>query len=341
MRVTPFPKNGLLDPDDKRELDAVDPNYRRLIEGAIADENKKILALDPRRATLARVVHPDRRNDQEANTKVRKFGNVLVFRQEKAREPLSEAYMSNSIRSIGLDERKLKFRGAEVALSPCHVNAMKVVLHLPFRVLAKWDKSFCPLEKTVAQLSTLIGLKYRMSHEDAKALLAEIGGVRFLVRKGSEFIVIPATAISKLDLASGVVRLKLNPELAPYLLDLERDFRKIHECLFKLPTSRAISLYLHLRTFIGTRRSRSVPLKDLRRILQVSNKLLWYDLHKGALDPVVQAVNKNTELVVSYDLERQGGRGQDRARITAVKFKVAERPNTKSKLTFKPLSAQG
>jgi hypothetical protein len=283
--------------------------YSAIEQELLMEANYRSLPAEVAREVALEIVTPT-----QATPKIR-----IGKPPEQRRTPQSFAVVSNSVQSI---------EGApSVTWNLCSVNAMRIVINLLFLVNAKKDKAFWTFRTTCYELSRSLGLHYDLSREQAEKLLKEVAGIVFTIQKTGVFAAMPVTAIAKLEKASGAITLKLNPELQPYLLDLD-DYRKLYPSMLKLRSSRTMLLYLLLRRFVGLRNPHhSVPLKDLQRIMQ--SAVPWKELRRSYLDPAIKDINQRTELAVSYKLKRPEGVYRKRGEVEALVFEVRERHSTK------------
>lgn len=236
------------------------------------------------------------------------------------------AVLANSVKTIGLEKFQLKLRGepTRASLTLCSINAMRIVLALLFRISANREEHFSVCLTSVSELTRLLGIDYRLSRKRVEELLTEVTGVRCITRRYGIFKVLPVMAFAEFDDETGAIRLKLSREMEPYLLGLERDFRKLGKCIFKLGTPRAVLLYLLFRSFVGLERKRHrVPIAELYRDMQIDKKTPWDMFRRKHLEPAIADINAVTELRVSRpEVERQGSTDRKRGEVTAVLFKV-------------------
>jgi Initiator Replication protein len=252
--------------------------------------------------------------------------------EEKTRQraPFPVAMLSNSIRSVGRtnEEVKPRFFKSEVSLSLCSANAMKVALLLPFHIRAfgdKADKRFRTITLSVPQLSAALGLNYRLTKARVEKLLEEVVCSAFSIRTEGTYVVMPVVSLAELDFETGLVRLKLNPELEPYLLELEGEFFKISPRIMGLRLPRAINLYLMLKRWSWTKSCRA-SIKELRDTLHVSKGMPWWIFQRDVLEPSLKEIGKTTDIrVLDYKPERKGHTDRERGGVDAVSFKIGRR----------------
>lgn len=235
------------------------------------------------------------------------------------------AVISNEVETVHKRLPIIPPRGTTITASLCTPNAFKVVMHAIQCVHAARDKGFAELETNAHALGHAIGLKSAMGRARAERLLDELQGVSFKVRSGSLYTSIVCLPTARLDHDTGTIRFKLNEDLRPYLLDLDK-YSKMHPGLYKLQSTRSLLLYQHLRKFIGLQKWRKwddrhyrVPVDKLYGVLYVEKNTPWATFHKKILQPALKEITL-TELVVDYEVKRDGHRV--RGGVTAVTFKV-------------------
>jgi hypothetical protein len=250
-------------------------------------------------------------------SRAKKRGIVIAPPPKRARQKI--AYISNSVESID--------KKPTLMVDPCSLNAMRIAISMLFFVHAKTDKHFWTHKTTCYKLSQALGLKYYLTRAQAEQLLKEVAGVVLTINTDNVFSAVPVTAIAKLDKDTGDIKLKLNPELQPYLLNL-RNYRQLHPSILKLRTQRAVLLYQYLRRFVHLENHKKrVPMKDLQRVMQSTAP--WKEFRRFHLDPVLKDINEKTELQASYKVERPDGY-RHRGKVEALVFKVIDRQAPKN-----------
>lgn len=262
--------------------------------------------------------------DDDAPSEPRTAHRKKSIKAKRHHYALPVAVVSNSVESIKLKSKKAQ---AESTLDLCSLNAMRTAIGLLFRVKAKTDKRFWTFRTTCYELSRSLGLHYNLGRKQAEDLLHEVASIVFTIRKDKKFAAIPVTAIAELDEDSGLIRLKLNKELQPYLLDLQRDYRKLHRRALQLRSPRTLLLYQLLRRFVGLDHPRHrVSMVDLQRAMQ-SKRVPWKEFRRFHLDPAIKDINRRTEVGVSYRVKRRGAQpDRKRGEVEALIFNVRERP---------------
>jgi hypothetical protein len=298
----------------KSEFDGMPPAYVKMLADAVARKNRDRGSYDPYNSLeFSRHGLPE----GEASGGVSQEG--------RKRAPRDVAVMSNSVHSIGY-RRKSLIRPRELVPAICSVNAMRVVMHMLFLVNASRDPAFVELTSTVSDLARAIRVRYPLGRQQAEELLTEVASTILIVRDESHFAAIPVTAVAQVDHETGVVQLKLNRELEPYLLDLRSKYRKLKPSVLGLRSSRVMLLYIFLRRYIGLNQpTHHVSTKDLLVAMQVRNDMPWAEFRKDCLQPAVDDINRKTELHVEYAAERGGRTDRKRGEVAAVVFKVSER----------------
>lgn len=251
--------------------------------------------------------------------------SVPSNQEKQRREPLPVACVSNAVQDIKHRAESDTNKRVDIIPSPCSLNTLRIIIHLLLHVRASRDRQFWPLYTSAPELSKRLSLSYRLTKQAVEQVLDEMARTYFLIVADNETAWVPVTAMSKMK-SDGTIMLKLNQELQPYLLHLERDYRKLHAKSLKLHTSRAVSLYWFLRGFVWLRNPRHrVAITKLRDVLQADKSMAWKHLRRDVLDPTLADINEKTELRVSCAPERDGRTDLKRGKVEAVMLHVKER----------------
>jgi hypothetical protein len=302
-------------------------------EIAIKAEGKPELQLEGKTPVTFETEEPDWTegvvtNDTQRNFerwKRERWRSTAAEEKTRQRNAFPVALLSNSIRSIGATDRSKENEARflpEVELASASANAMKVALLAVFwiRAFGKGDKSFRTVVLTVPQLLAGIGLGYRLTSAQVKRLLVKAISTAFIIKSASRFMVLGVLSICELDSATGLVRLRLNADLEPFLLRLENKFFRISPRIMKLRSARAINLYLLLRRWAWMKRCRT-SLKELRSVLHLPKAMPWWIFQRDILEPSLREINSVTDIRAVHKPEREGERGK----VQAVHFQIGKR----------------
>lgn len=246
----------------------------------------------------------------------------------------SEAVFSNAVQSMRKRLPLIRPRG-EVLAPHCSLNALRVAVLLPFYVHARHDHDFLELATTVYGLSKAIGLNYTLNRTQAELLLDEVQRIVFRVRDGQIYKSIVALPTAELDHSTGHIRLRLNSDLAPYLLDRfanfrqQGNYRKVRASIFGLRQARALQLYFVLCQFPGLatwiphgQRWHQIPFDQICDDLGIARNTSWRTFRKDVLGPAIAEIVAKTELRIDFRPVRPADR--KRGGVTFVAFRCGE-----------------
>ena len=126
-----------------------------------------------------------------------------------------------------------------------------------------------------------------------------------------------------IDKKSGIIRIKLDDEMKPYLLQLKQQFTKydlIYTLNFKSKYSIRLYEYLKSIHFQKFQEYQQIIPIDKFQLIMDSNYNEFKDFHTRALKPAYQEINEYTDISFEYQPIKDG------KRVTAIKVIV----NTKS-----------
>lgn len=184
----------------------------------------------------------------------------------------------------------------------------------------KYDKEFNAVTVSIKELAEEIGYSCKgkiggKTYDDIKSALSTLN------RQQSDFITIegydgrPIETIIRwlerpiIDKEKGVVILKLDDLLKPYLLNLSKNFTK-YELLIstKMQSKYSLKLYELLKSWEKVKEgTKKFDLEKLKEYLDVPKSYSNFsNLEKKAIIPAIDEINNITDLMISYTTETKG-----------------------------------
>jgi len=122
-----------------------------------------------------------------------------------------------------------------------------------------------------------------------------------------------------LNKRSGIVKLRLDEDMKPYLLDLQSNFTQ-YELIYTLAmrSQYSIRLYELLKSYMY-KKTVIFEMDELKRLLSAETYDRFPDFKRYALEIAVKEINKLTDISVSYELIKIG------RRFAEVKFLIARK----------------
>lgn len=115
----------------------------------------------------------------------------------------------------------------------------------------------------------------------------------------------------------GVISVRLDEVLKPYLLKLQREYTSLDLSIaLAMDRKYAIRLYEILKCYVGLKNKKIVfELDDLKEKLSAKNYTRFYDFRKHILDNALEEINELADFIVKYEPIKKG-------RVcTAIEFK--------------------
>lgn len=184
----------------------------------------------------------------------------------------------------------------------------------------KYDKEFNAVTVSIKELAEEIGYNCKgkiggKTYDDIKSALSALN------RQQSDFITIegydgrPIETIIRwlerpiIDKEKGIVILKLDDLLKPYLLNLSKNFTK-YELLIstKMQSKYSLKLYELLKSWEKVKKGeKKFDLEKLKEYLDVPKSYSNFsNLEKKAIIPAINEINSITDLIISYTIETKG-----------------------------------
>lgn len=182
---------------------------------------------------------------------------------------------------------------------------------------------------SVAEIAKAIGVQTKESvYRDVRSIIRNLMSKIVTIpdtKTGQKNIDVPFLIYAKYWDNEGYVDVEISPHLAPYVLNLHRDFTlyKLSNIMY-LSSVYAIRIYemLKKQEIIG---SRTFYLDDLRKKLSAFDKFQAYkDFRIYVLDMAIREINKKTDLQISYIPKKV------RQKVIAVTFDIKEKEELQS-----------
>jgi len=123
-----------------------------------------------------------------------------------------------------------------------------------------------------------------------------------------------------LDIAGGVIDIKLDEDLKPYLLELKSRYTMY--ALYNVMSMRcvySVRLYELLKSY-EPYGSYTFSLEELRSLIDADVYTKYFDLKRRVLDPAIKEINLYTDLLVGYEISNRDGRA-----VTGLTFSIQPR----------------
>lgn len=186
----------------------------------------------------------------------------------------------------------------------------KVFLYLVSRIRPD-DDDFQWYEFTIDELCKVFGFTGTGNYNRLKAALKSLSDKSFYMVDGfgAETLVRWLSKI-KLFPRSGVIHVKLDEDLKPYLLGLKKNFTPYQlENVLVMRSTHCILIYELLLSYSRSdeQRELKISVDELKSFLQVSeNYGEWKDFRRWVLLPALQQINTYTDLQVTMEPVRRG-----------------------------------
>lgn len=249
-------------------------------------------------------------------------------------QPKRAAVLSNTVATVARGRRAA--RKPHTAEGPQGIYSYRILALLLSQIRPTRDLDFAEFRVHKNVLWRAIGYSpnRRPSLAEAEQVITDLAGGVFTVRADYKFRALPYMAACEIDTTTGECLLRLNREVAPYLLLEEaRNYRKIHfRAVCSLRSVHAVLLYLFARRYAGRQfvggdhdRFHLISVRDLRMALQVGGRYYdqWAKLDRDVLAPAVAEINQQTELRIRYEPCRPASANK-RGAVESVRFDISE-----------------
>lgn len=217
------------------------------------------------------------------------------------------------------------------------LQQQKVVLYLISQI-TPIDEDFKLYEFSIVEFCKVCGIDYDSgkNYADLKAAIKEIADKSVWIRlaNGKQTLV---RWIEKpyIDDNSGIVQIKLDADMKPYLLQLKENFTQ-YELLWTLNfkskyTIRLYELVKSIHYHELDTYSREFELEELRRMLGAETYKTYQTFKVRVLEPAIEEINQYSDKNVSYE-PIKNGRSVSKIRLTITTKDTLDRIKLQSEI---------
>jgi plasmid replication initiation protein len=218
------------------------------------------------------------------------------------------------------------------------LNGKKIIAYLISKI-QKDDEDFLEQKLEVVKLIELIGLNgtsganYQIIKDSIKNIAEPC--VWWTLPNGKETLV---RWIDKplIDKGSGLIEIKLDSDLKPYLLDLHKKgffTAYLLEDVLNLKSNYAFNLYELLKSY-ENKKEITIDLDDLKLRLNAGNYNKYANFRQKVLDVATAEINEKTDLLISWKPIKGAYSGR---KVTEIEF-IINRKEEKKKPKLMPKS---
>ena len=105
---------------------------------------------------------------------------------------------------------------------------------------------------------------------------------------------------------SGAIKIKLDNDMKPFLLELQRNFTRYElNCVLTMKSKYSIRLYELLKSY-EFMTTRTFNLEQLKLLLSVEKYENYKDFRSRVLEPALREINLYSDIVVTYEAKKKG-----------------------------------
>lgn len=175
------------------------------------------------------------------------------------------------------------------------------------------DDDFKLYEFSIAEFCKVCGISYNgRSYNEIKAIIKEIADKSVWITLADEKTETLVRWIEKpyINADDGYVRIKLDADMKPYLLQLRENFTQF-ELIYtlKMKSKYSIRLYELIKSIHYNELkeySRTYKVEELKVLLDGTAYDTFKDFHQRVLKPAVEEINKYTDKTIAYEQIKNG-----------------------------------
>ncbi len=189
------------------------------------------------------------------------------------------------------------------------------------------DDDFKTYKFRIVELGEFMGIKHREIYKEIYDIANRLRkkDINIYDQESHSFINLGWLSSSKYFIGEGIVELRFDPNLKPYLLNLKKKFVKYKpEVIKQINSGYSIRIYELLKQYekIG---KRIFDIDELRAILGISQSEYkrYFDFKKRVLDPAKQDLNNYADIEINFTEIRNG------KKVNYIEFHIISNINDK------------
>jgi len=200
------------------------------------------------------------------------------------------------------------------------LQEQKLILILTSKIQKK-DDDLKRYEFTAKKLADFLGVSKDKYYSSLKQITKKLLGRVFQTIENDKLTQYNWISVAEYD--EGVVRIGLNPNLKPYLLQLKNNFTKYQlKNIVQLNSVYAIRIYELCKQYenIG---NRTFELKELKEILGITEKS--YDIYNRFKEKVLEIAKREINAKTDLEIDFEGIKKV--RKVTSIKFRIKKNEN--------------
>lgn len=211
------------------------------------------------------------------------------------------------------------------------LSEQKLILHL-IQLIGPKDDDFKTYHFSIRDYCKICGMDYDngKNYINIKRSLKALSDKSFWIEQedGSEVLMRWIDKI-KIDRQQGIIDIRLDNDLKPYLLQLKTFFTKYNYLyVMTMKSQYSIRLYELLKSYENVY-GIIYEVTELRKLLNLDDKSLprWVDFKRFVIEQAIKEINKFTDITIQYDTIKKG------RSVFEVVFKVKSKSETEKVLS--------
>lgn len=201
------------------------------------------------------------------------------------------------------------------------LNQQKIFLYLISQI-SPFDEEFKTYQFNIADFCRVCGIdKSGNGYNEIKRNIQDIAdNSSFWLKQEDEEILVRLIDKSRMKEKSGIIQIKLDEDLKPYLLQLRENYTQ-YDLVFTLTFKCKYSIRLYeliksihfdeLKPYIKT-----YTLDDIRVLLGAEKYQVYNEFRRFVLNPAIEEINKNTDKTITFIPIKQG------KKVVEIKFEI-------------------
>lgn len=224
----------------------------------------------------------------------------VVFLKEKKRADRS----TTEERGMTVVKANVLIQKSRYSLS---MQEQKIILYLISKIKPE-DTGLQEYTFDIKDFCKVIGVDYKSggNYNYIKQTILELTKKVFWLQNGDEEVTVRWLDRGKTNKGSGIVKLKLDEYLMPYLIQLKNHFTQYNlYYVLAMKSQYSVRLYELLKSYQNLK-TWTFSLNELKRLLDAESYDRWFNFRKRILEPAIEEIEQYSDLNITYELIKKG-----------------------------------
>lgn len=208
------------------------------------------------------------------------------------------------------------------------LQEQRVILTLVSLINPKEDTEFFKYDLKISEFCELIGVE-NTNHTYISKITKQLMTRVIEVEDKEELLQVHWISSCKYHKQQGYVEIELHKELAPYLLQLKKQFTSYYlSNVLRMKSKYSIRMYELLKSN-QFKKSFTLEVEELKKMMKCESYKLYANFKNRVIEQTLKEINAQTDIFITYNEQKQG------RKVASIEFIIENRSKFESELYWK------